>query len=294
MTFVVIDLSDWPDRSEVHLGGDMQTGTAVLVALATLATATSAAMAEGVKSDAAVSAPSATVVGIAGSASGKATGGGAASVALPVTDRIGVQVDGALTNAGGTGGVDAGLHLFTRDPDAYLAGGTFEWSRFGSTNAYRYGVELAAYLGDVTLGTTGGIQRGGANHATTTAGYATIQADYYLADTLKTSLSYGGYSNYRAVLAQVEWQPAEDTPFSLFTEGGASVAHEHRGIVLAGVRYTFGAPKSTIKDRDRHGDPEVFLQSGIASSNLMGNTKAFQAPVTPTPQPAPPPPAPPA
>jgi len=266
----------------------MQTGKTVLIALAALGTASSAALADGVKNDAAVSAPSVTVMGIAGSASGKATGGGAASVALPVTDRIGVQVDGALTNAGGTGGMDAGLHLFTRDPDAYLAGGTFEWSRFGSTNAYRYGVELAAYLGDVTLGTTGGIQRGGANRATTTAGYAAVQADYYVFDTLKTSVSFGGYSNYRAVLAQVEWQPVDDTPLSLFTEGGASVAHEHRGIVLAGLRYTFGAPNSTIKDRDRHGDPEVFLQSGISSSNLMGNTKAFEPTVAPAPAPAPP------
>ncbi|EPY02365.1 hypothetical protein [Magnetospirillum fulvum] len=265
----------------------MQVRNATLIALAALGATASAALADGVKSDAAVSAPSATVMAIGGSASGKATGGGAASIALPVTDRIGVQVDGALTNSGGTGGMDAGLHLFTRDPDAYLAGGTFEWSRFGSTNAYRYGVELAAYLGDFTLGTTGGIQRGGANHATTTAGYAAIQADYYVFDTLKTSVSYGGYSNYRAVLAEVEWQPAEETPFSLFTEAGASVAHENRGIVLAGMRYTFGAPKSTIKDRDRHGDPEVFLQSGIASSNLMGNTKAFESATTPAPQPAP-------
>jgi len=255
---------------------------AVLVALATFGAAT--ASAEEQKTGAAVSAPTATVMGIAGSASGKATGGGAASVALPVTERIGIQFDGALTNAGGTGGVDAGVHLFTRDPDAYLAGGTFEWSRFGSTNAYRYGVELAAYLGDFTVGGTGGIQRGGANHATTTAGYAALQADYYVTDTIKTSLSYGGYSNYRALLGQVEWQPADNLPLTLFTEAGASVAHEHRGIVLAGLRYTFGAPNSSIKDRDRHGDPEIFLQSGITSSNLMGNTKAFEPAIAPAPQ----------
>ena len=265
----------------------MQTRKVVWAALVTLGATTAPALAEEGKSDAAVSAPTATVMGIVGSASGKATGGGAASVALPVTERIGIQFDGALTNAGGIGGIDSGVHLFTRDPDAYLVGGTFEWSRFGSTNAFRYGGELSVYLGDVTLGGSGGIQRGGANHGTTTAGYATAQADYYISDILKTSISYGGYSNYRAVLGQVEWQPAEDLPLSLFALAGASVAHEQRGVVLSGVRYTFGAPNSTLKDRDRHGDPEIFLQSGIASSNLMGNTKAFQPPV-PVAAPAPP------
>ncbi len=109
-----------------------------------------------------------------------------------------------------------------------------------------------------------------------------MQADYYAFDRLKTSLSFGGYASYRAVIAEAEWQPSQDTPFSLFADIGSAVATEHHGIVLVGLRYTFGAPGSSIKERDRHGDPQPLLQSGVASSNLMGNTTALQPTVTPT------------
>jgi hypothetical protein len=225
---------------------------------------------------AAVSAPTATVMAVGGSASGQGTGGGAAGVSFPITHSIGGQIDAALTKAGATGGGDAGLHLFTRDPNSYLVGTTFEFTRFGTVNSYRYGVEGEAYLGDFTIAPAGGIQRGGANKGTTTAGFASLEVDYYINDRLKTAISFGGYSSYRTVLAEAQWQPSEAAPFSLFVNAGSAVATDHHGVVLAGVRYTFGAPSSTIKERDRHGDPEILLQSGASSANLMGNTYALR------------------
>ena len=112
---------------------------------------------------AAVSDTTVTLLGAGGSAGGRATGAGGASVSFPVSHSIGAQFDSALSQAGGTGGGELGTHLFTRDPDAYLIGGTFEWSRFASINSYRYGLEAEAYLGDFTIAPAAGIQRGGAN-----------------------------------------------------------------------------------------------------------------------------------
>ena len=225
---------------------------------------------------AAVSDTTATMIGLGGSADGRATEALGGSVSMPVTHAIGAQLDASLSRAGTTNGGDAGVHLFTRDPESYLVGTTFEWTRFGNTSAFRYGVEGAAYLGDFNLGAAGGLQRGGGNKGATSAGFASLQADYYVDTRLKTSIAFGGYSSYRTVLGEVEWQPSQTMPFSMFLDAGAAVATEKHGIILAGLRYTFGAPASTIKDRDRHGDPEPLLISGTTSGGLVGNTTALQ------------------
>ena len=217
-----------------------------------------------------------------GSAGGKSISAGGANISFPVTHSIGAQFDGGLSKAGDTAGGEIGGHVFTRDPDSYLLGATSEWTRFGSSHSYRYGVEGEWYLGNFTIAPAGGLQRLGANRGTTTAGYASLQGDFYAFDRLKTAISLGGYAGYRAVIAEVEWQLSADHPFSLFVDAGAAVATDHRGIVLAGIKYTFGAPGTTVKDRDRHGDPEILLQSGIASSNLIGNTQALAPTVTTT------------
>jgi hypothetical protein len=226
---------------------------------------------------AAVSDMTVSVLGVGGSANGRATGAGGVSISIPVTHSIGAQVDAALSDSYGTAGGELGTHLFTRDPDSYLVGATFELSRFGNTDAYRYGLEGELYRGDVTISANGGAQRAGANRYATTAGFGSLQTDYYITDTIKTGVSFGGYASYRAVVGEAQWQPDPSLPLSVFVDAGAAVATEHHGLVLAGVRYTFNAPGTSIKERDRHGDPAPLLQSGMTSSNLMGNTRAFQA-----------------
>ncbi len=235
---------------------------------------------------AAVSGITGTVLGVGGSAGGQGIAAGGAGVSFPITHSIGAQLDAGLSKADATGGGELGGHLFTRDPDSYLLGATFEYTRFGSVNSYRYGAEGELYLNDFTIAPAAGIQRGGANRGATTAGFASLQADYYAFDRLKTSISFGGYAGYRSIIAEAEWQVSPDQPFALFVDAGSIVSVNDHGIFLAGVKYTFGAPNTTIKDRDRHGDPELLLQSGMSSANLIGNTLALtppaMAPATPS------------
>jgi hypothetical protein len=187
---------------------------------ATIATLLASTSAMAGDPTAAVSDTTVVVLGAGGSAGGRAVGAGGASVSFPVTHSIGAQFDGALSQAGDTGGGEVGAHLFTRDPSAYLVGGTFEWTRFANINSYRYGAEAEVYLGDFTVAPAAGIQRGGANRSTTTAGFASLQGDFYAFDRLKTAISFGGYAGYRAAIAEVEWQPRQDQPFSLFADVG--------------------------------------------------------------------------
>lgn len=204
---------------------------------------------------AAVSAPALTTDALGGSIGGNGIGLAGAALAVPVTHDVGFQFDGALGQRDDTGRGGLGAHLFTRDPDAYLVGATAMWLRSGAQNVFRYGVEAQAYLGDFTISPSAGLQRGDANKGGSTSGYGLLEVDYYLTPNIKLGALGTGYTDRRAAAVVAEWQPTE-APFSLFADAGANIAGDHHGIVLAGLRYTFGASGSSLKDRHRHGDPD--------------------------------------
>jgi hypothetical protein len=113
----------------------------------------------------AVSAPALTVDGSAGSIGGSPSGFFSAAGTVPVGNSFGAQLDTELGQSGKRGQGGTGAHFFWRDPDSGLVGATAMWSRIGGWNVFRYGAEGEAYLGDFTLATAGGIQRGAAQRA---------------------------------------------------------------------------------------------------------------------------------
>lgn len=226
----------------------------------------------------AVSAPVLTVDASGGSVGGKASEYLAATATAPLGHSFGVQLDGALGQNGERGQGGMGGHLFWRDPDLALVGVTTMWSRLGGWNIFRHGVEAEAFLDDYTLSSSAGIQRGAANKGTSSSGYGGLALSWYSRHDLKLTLGGTGFSNSRTGYSMVEWKPADSLPWSVF--GMAGAGNSGPGFALVGTRYVFGNSGTSLKDRDRHGDPEnivSFTNAGGSGGVLVSKATAMDA-----------------
>ncbi len=108
----------------------------------------------------AVSELNAKVEGMGGIIDGDATGAIAGSVALPLGQSFGAQLDALGGTTDGNGLVGYSGHLFWRNPEQGLIGGTMARSGRGGNYVNRYGGEGEYYADQWTLGVTGGSQTG--------------------------------------------------------------------------------------------------------------------------------------
>ena len=224
-------------------------------------------------SDRAVSAPVLTVDSQAGSVGGEASEYVGAAYTAPLGHSFGVQLDGALGQSGDRGQGGLGGHVFWRDPNLALLGATTMWSRIGGWNVFRHGLEAEAYVGDYTVLTAAGIQRGDANKGARSTGYGNAAVSWYSRDDLKLTLGGTGFSNSRTGYSAIEWKPDDAIPWTLFGVAGAGNAGP--GFALLGTRFTFGNVGTSLKDRDRHGDPENIVSfTNAGGSGGVLNSKA--------------------
>ncbi len=229
--------------------------------------------------DRAVSGPNLKVSGYGGAEDGQVRANVAAQGSIPVGDNFGLQIDGLYgygddNQNGGVGG-----HFFYRDPKQFLAGVTAMTATQDGTDFSRYGVESEVYLGQFTLSAAGGYQDGDSRLGNT--GFYTAEGAYYPIDNLKYSAGITGFSDTTTGYGRAEWQPT-DEPYTLFAFGGGG--NHGNAFLLAGASYTFGAPATTLKKRDRTGDPENIVKTaatyvGTAINNaanrvnqVVGNT----------------------
>jgi hypothetical protein len=251
-------------------------GIAVVIGLSIISSATAS------EAPPAVSAPNVKL-----DLTGGALGGGPAAVVgatgtIPVGHSFGFQMDGTIGIAdrderGGVGG-----HFFYRDPRDLLLGITGMWSRVAgphdnaSSDFRRVGVETEFYSESLSFMPSAGVQN---SHGDST-GYATFGVAYYLTDNLSLGGSLAAFSNSRAAQLGFEWQPVEETPLSLIADVG--VSNQGPGFVLAGVRYSFGAPSTSIKQRDRYDDPVniVRFMNTVGTSAFTAKAAHAQAPAT--------------
>ncbi|OAN50706.1 hypothetical protein A6A05_11930 [Magnetospirillum moscoviense] len=233
----------------------MKTGFIRAIAAIGLLTSGLAAPAWAEDAPPAVSAPNMKVDVSAGTLAGGAAVMTGFTGTAPLGHSLGVQLDAALGNAdqdmrGGFAG-----HLFYRDPRSFLLGATAMWSsvagpHLGSrSDIRRAGLEAEVYLGDFSVLPSFGAQN--ANGDTT--GYASLAGIYYPTPYLALATSVGGTGNHRTLQVGFEYQLFEDTPLSLIGDSG--IDNKSTPFFLAGIRYSFGAPSKTIKDRDRFDDP---------------------------------------
>lgn len=194
------------------------------------------------------------------------------SFTVPLSERFGLQVDGAAATIEDGHYWGVGGHLFWRDPTVGLVGlvGAYgevdrDSSLFLDQQAGMIGVETELYADQFTLyATAGGIFGDNIDDGF----YGTIDFGWYATDDLlfKIGAATNGDTSL-AGTASVEWQPAIDgvTGLALFAEGAAGEGDFFA--VRAGLRFYFGQGP-TLKDRHRYDDPETnaagdLIQNGV-------------------------------
>lgn len=176
------------------------------------------------------------------------------SLALPLGDAFGVQADLSLHNYDVLTGTGA-LHLFTRDPDNYLAGVTAGIVRTDVSTLSAIGVEGELYLDRVSIEGWAGYAR--LDYVDPAAidkdgVFALADVGYYATDDLRLSLGASYVLGYKSISVGLEYQ-FTDTPFSTTLE--ARVGDDGDYSVMGGLRFAFGGEQKTLIERHRQDDP---------------------------------------
>ena len=191
--------------------------------------------------------------GVSSPASGAYRIGG--SIAAPLGDSFGIQGDLSLQNYGALAGAGA-LHLFTRDPELYLAGVAAGVVRSNTATLSAIGVEGELYLGQVSIEAWAGVANldYDALSAVDKSGFfALADIGWYATDDLRLSIGASSVLGYEALNIGAEYQVTSfSTPFSLTAD--ARFGEDGNVTAMAGLKFYFGEQKSLI-DRHRQDDP---------------------------------------
>jgi hypothetical protein len=199
-----------------------------------------------------------------GEADGDASGGGAASLSVPIGHSIGFQIDGLVAGLDDklVGGV--GLHAFWRDPEVALLGLIYSHVDFDIGDFDRAGVEGEYYMSNMTFKAKVGWQGG---HNVSDSGFGGGSFGYYLMDNLLLQAGVKGGSGNVLGSLLAEWQPGMIAmAHGLTAYANIGIGNDSYEHVLFGVRYYFGENKS-LKLRHRQDDPENDLIDQFGLNN---------------------------
>jgi hypothetical protein len=193
---------------------------------------------------------------------------GGASLSVPLGDRFGLQGDIAASNTVSGSSIEGGmLHLFTRDPSAYLIGVTGGAFWTDNANAQLIGPELELYSGPFTLQAFGGYMN--TNIAGVNAGkaFGFVDATVYATENLALTVGGKDIADFKTAHAGVEWQFSDTSPISLTLDG--KIGDDSYRAVDLGVKFYFGASDKSLQRRHREDDPpnrilDVFNGAGNA------------------------------
>lgn len=203
-----------------------------------------------VQAEPAVSQLNAKVEGIGGVIDDDATGAVAGSIAIPLDESFGLQLDALGGTTDGNGLVGYGGHLFWRHPEQGLIGATMARGGRGGNFVNRYGGETEYYANQWTLAVTAGTQTGFLG----STGYGSVGAKYYINDNFMVDLSGFAFSDNRVGQIGFEYQPQKLMDgLSFFAVG--DIGSDDLDYGLAGLKLYFGAGNKSLKRRHREDDP---------------------------------------
>ena len=192
------------------------------------------------------------------------TGGGtvrgAGSISAPLGDKIGVQGDGFASYSSGKGLAYGGAgHIFTRDPNAYLAGVTAGFVTVPGATLGAVGLEGELYAGQLSL--EGWAGYAGLNYVDPamldkSGAFAIGDLGYYATPDFKLSLGGSYILGDMALHAGTEYQfHGLGAPLSL--TGDARLHRDGNYSVTVGLKGYFGGDDSkSLIDRQRQDDPD--------------------------------------
>ena len=200
----------------------------------------------------------------------------AGAVTVPLSERFGLQIDGAAGSIDNDDYWGVGGHLFWRDPDVGLLGIIGSYAEVDRDSALFVdeeigfvGLEGEVYRDQFTLMATAGSVFG----ENVDDGFAgSIDFGWYATDDFLFTLG-ASHSEDSGTLgtASIEWQPAVEgmTGLSFFAEG--AVGEDDYSSVNAGIRFYFGEGP-TLKDRHRRDDPpDNVVEKAV--KNFAGSSK---------------------
>jgi len=207
----------------------------------------------------AVSGINAKVEGFVGVVDGEGSGGGAASLSIPLGNFIGFQIDGLVGEFDDQSVAAVGLHLFWRDPEVALLGAIYSYTDVDFGDFDRAGVEGEYYLKNLTFKAQLGWQGG---HNIDDSAFGGGSLSYYFLENLVFQIgAQGGSGNFLGTV-KAEWQPAFNMAPGLTAFANIGFGDDDYEHALFGLRYYFGSTKSLIK-RHREDDPENTLGDGV-------------------------------
>ena len=193
--------------------------------------------------------------GVSSPASGAYRLGG--SIAVPLGDTFGFQGDLSIQSYGALAGAGA-VHLFTRDPDLYLAGITAGVVRSSTATLTALGAEGELYLGQLSFEAWAGVANldYDALSAVDKSGFfAMADIGWYATDDLRLSIGASSVLGYEALNLGAEYQVTSfDTPFSLTAD--ARFGENGNITAMAGLKFYFGGEQKSLIDRHRQDDPK--------------------------------------
>jgi hypothetical protein len=205
------------------------------------------------------------------------------SLAIPLAQQWGAQIDGGVGSFNNSGTAHGGGHVCWRDPSVGLLGayGSYShWNGVGGvifprigTNIGRYAAEGEYYAGRWTLAGLAGYETVRVN-APVVAGlpplsipnrfFDAVSASYYVTDNFKLSLGHvytiGG--NGLALGGEYGFALGGGRMAALFAHG--VIGEGGNNVVRAGLRIYFGQHDKTLIDRNRQDDPAVDLVEWIS------------------------------
>jgi len=184
----------------------------------------------------------------------------AGSLAFPVTEHYGVQVDTAFGEIGGSHLEGIGAHVFWRDPERYLLGAIWSHAEYSSQAMNRLGIEGEYYSGNWTLAGSVGHQWGNVD----SAGFGSVDARYYFTSNTMVEAGLSVADSDDRFHIGLESTPFDDWKnLGLFVD--LSTGNDSYDHVLVGVRYYFGGKKNLIK-RHREDDPINNIFYGVTGA----------------------------
>ena len=230
----------------------------VAVALVAGAITLPLAVQAGEASGPAVSGPNGKISIEGGQYDSKGSFIGLGSYTIPLGTNYGLQFDGALGTVDNTFLGGGGIHMFYRDPSAYLLGIYGSYHTWNSIDIWRVAVEAELYSGRFSLTSLSGIE-GVNNSGSNDHFFGQYSLSYYPTDNFKLSGGFDYLNQTGMGTAGVEYlmHHGLGTPVSLFAKArfGASGYQQF----TAGVRVPFGAdPSASLIARNRTADPDNY------------------------------------
>ena len=196
--------------------------------------------------------------------------GGAGSVAIPILEGLGAQVDVLAGALDGEFTYGIGGHLFWRAPSTGLIGLVASYlDADGLYDVFRIGGETEWYFGDVTLGGTLGWQTAETDYIEDDYYFAGVEGKFYATDDVAlnlgvTALGFEGNEDFQ-FNAGVEFGLMEN--ISLYVDG--KVGTETDEVVLGGIRIALWGEGKTLKHRDRYDDPSNVLLRNVRETEAI-------------------------